>query len=194
MELGKYYTIFRENQTVMQMVGLATLCTLILSGYVQTLLINTCIFGYLSYRTMKFMKVLTNENMLENVPAMIVLLKNWCGFSMVIVMEYFVSCVFSFFFMSIIYNAMKIVGLVLLLQNNVNLVMLYDTCIGSLFNKYENNIDQIVTLLELKAEMFREISGNDISNYNVLNYINNKPYSNYLLSLFGYRNSKKKAE
>lgn len=190
MDLGKLYAVCRDNQNTVNLIGMALVCTLVLSGYIQTLLINTCIFSYLSYRTMKFLSTCQENS--TDINQLIKFLKYWTGFSMLIVFEYILGCVFSFFFMSVFYNALKLVGFAMLLQNNESLLMLYGLIVIPLFNKYESYMDQVFVLLETKAQNFRSTAGNENINYNIYSYV--EPYINKVLTLSGQGKGMKKKE
>jgi hypothetical protein len=116
----------------------------------------------------------SNDVTLTQMPNMINLLKYWTGFSMLVVFEYVLSTVFSFFFMSVFYNAIKLAGFIMLLQNNDALLMLHGLVLVPLFDNYETYMDQLFTTLESKAHTFRGIPGNEQVNYNIYNYM--EPY------------------
>ena len=158
MDLGKVYSILQDNRDTVKLFLTALCITLFLSGHIQNILINTCIFGYLGFNTIKFLKKSTPENQSTLIPLMIDLLKHWTCFSVLIVTEYFASSVFSFLFMSIFYNAIKVVGLIMLLRNSQNLLTIYDLCIVPLFNRYEQYIERAFEFLEIQSNNFREVS------------------------------------
>jgi len=176
MDLGKVYSILQDNRNTVKLFLTALCITLFFSGYIQNILINTCIFGYLGFNTIKFLKKSTPENQSTLIPLMIDLLKQWTCFSVLIVTEYFASSIFSFLFMSIFYNAIKVVGLIMLLQNSQNLLTIYNFGIVPLFNRYEQYIEQVFKFLESKSDNFREVSNTKEVNYSVYTYV--EPYVN----------------
>lgn len=182
MDLGKLYTVFQDNQNTLKLFSFALLCTLVLSGHTQTLLINTIIFGYLSYKTMKFLSS-CNENTQENTHQMVTFLKYWTGFSLLCVFEYLLSCLFSYIFMNVFYNALKLVYFVLLLQNNEILLMVYGMFFVPLFSNCELHLEQFFTMLELKAQEFKQSPGNENVNYSLYKYV--EPYHNKFLKFIG---------
>ena len=155
---SKLYTILKDNQGTVKIAGFAVMCTLMLSGYIQTLLINTLILSYLSYKTFK------NIN---QPPTHTNLLKYWVCFSMLSVFEVGLSYIFSTFMMSVIYNAIKIGGFVLMLQNNETILIAYDGVIVPLFSKYETYIDSWFSTLETKAQQYKSVTP---VNYNLWDY------------------------
>lgn len=181
MNTGKVYALLSDNKGTLKLLGIGFAIVLLFSGYIQTMLINTLIFGYLSFNTMKFLKTANPE---QHAPHMIELLKHWTCFTVLIVAEYFLSCVFSFLFMSLIYNTIKVAGLVLLLQNNVNLSLLYDQVLVRVFNKYEDSMTSAFGYLENKANSFREVSNNKETNYSLYYYV--RPVADGATSFFSF--------
>lgn len=173
MNIGQILAIVNDNKSNIKLFGIAFMITLFFSGYIQNVLINTCIFGYLSFNTIRFIK---NAKMPESslIP-MTQLLKQWTCFSLLIVAEYLFSSIFSFFFMSIFYNSFKVVSLILLLQNNQNLLLVYDIGILPLFNSYEHYMELAFNTLENEANKFKSLpEQNKEINYNIYEHI--KPY------------------
>jgi len=188
MDIGKAYSILNDNRNTIKLFLTALCITLFFSGYIQNILINTCIFGYLAFHTMKFLigsseehnKEKNKQSEQEQIKLMTNLLKYWTSFSALIVAEYFLSLIFSFVFMSIFYNAIKVVGLIMLLQNSKNLLLIWSVCLVPLFNQYEQLMEQAFGFLEDQSKVFRETSNTKEVNYSVYTYI--EPYVNKALS------------
>ena len=145
MDLGQVYTYLNANNNALKVTGCLFAVVLFLSGYIQHLLINTCIFGYLVFCTMKFLK---NADNLENCDEMIELLKYWTCFSVLIIVEYFFSLVFGGLLMTFLYSVLKVVGLVLLLQDNQLLTIIYDVVLCPVYDKHEQQMEKLFTMLE----------------------------------------------
>src|SRR3990172_6946939 len=121
MDIGTLYNIYKDNTTNIRVLCGILLITFILGGYVQTILINTLIFGYLSYKSMETLGTASTTRADEYVQLSNHILKQWIIFSTCIVLEYFLG-----FLVGIIYTSLKLVGFVFLLQNNSNLLIVYD--------------------------------------------------------------------
>lgn len=177
MILGQTYTYFSDNNSAIKYIAIMLSIMLFVSGYVQHLLTNTCILGYLLFTTMKFLK--TNSSDPTD------LLKHWSCFSFLITFEYFFSLVFGGLLMTFLYNVVKVIGLIMLLQDNQNLLLMYDICLTPLYNKYEQQIDQLFIILEDNANNFRTTNKITPNQYNIGSYIN--PYIEILFSLVGIK-------
>jgi hypothetical protein len=59
----------------------------------------------------------------------------------------------------------------MLLQNNQNIEMFYDYCLVPIFDKYQENIIYVFTLLESQANNFRELQPHKNVNYNFYSYV-----------------------
>lgn len=186
MDLGQIYTYLNANNNLLKGIGSVLAVVLFLNGYIQHLLVNTCIFGYLIFCTMKFLK---NVDNLENCEQMIELLKYWTCFSVLITVEYFFSLVFGGLIMTFLYSALKVVGLVLLLQDNQLLIMIYDIVLCPIYNKNEQQMQQLFTVLENKANNFREVTDNKETDFSLYSYV--MPYVNIVYS---YVSNNKKHE
>ena len=186
MDLGQVYTYLNANNNVLKAIGGVFAVVLFLNGYIQHLLVNTCIFGYLIFCTMKFLK---NVDNLENCDQMIELLKYWTCFSVLITVEYFFSLVFGGLLMTFLYSALKVVGLVLLLQDNQLLIMIYDIVLCPIYNKYEQQMQQLFTVLEDRANNFREVTDNKETDFSLYNYV-----MPYFIALSTFGNPSKKTE
>lgn len=179
MDIGKAYSILHDNRNTIKLFLTALCITLFFSGYIQNILINTCIFGYLAFNTMKFLNDKDKPSEPEQIKLMTDFLKAWTGFSALIVAEYFLSLVFSFVFMSIFYNAIKVVGLIMLLQNSNKILIIWSVLLVPLFNRYEHIMGQAFGFLEDQARNFKESNKKEV-NYSVYTYI--EPYVNKILS------------
>jgi len=164
MDLGTLYTVYKDNATNFRILGALLLITLVLGGYVQTILLNTLIFGYLSYKTMGLSGTRAQMAADEHTKTTNHLLKQWVVFTTFIVLEYFLG-----FLVGIIYTAFKLTAFVFLLQDNPNLMIVYDFILLPLYSRYENYIGQAFSYLEEKANNFRSIEPTKPRiNYNVM--------------------------
>lgn len=169
MDLGTLYTIYKDNATNFRVFCGFLLTTFVLGGYVQTILLNTLIFGYLSYKSMEFLNT-TYADADKTKTVYTGLFKQWVVFSTLIVLEYFLG-----FLVGVIYTTMKLIGFVYLLQDNPNLFLVYDYGLLPFFSRYDIYIGQLFSYLESKANTFRSIEPDKQRvNYNVLYWLSDK--------------------
>lgn len=172
MLTSRIITFFESNKQYYNMMFIAMMTALVLSGLIQNFLLNTIIFGYLSYKTIRKLNTLSNDSspeteifLLSKLNDTTRLLKNWTCFSVLITCEQILSYFFGFGFVSILYNGFKIFGLITLLQSDNNITLIYDYIVIPLFNRYESLIDMFVTTMETKANEFK--TSNSETNYNL---------------------------
>lgn len=179
MEIGQILAILNDNRHNIKLGSMGIMVALFFSGYIQNILINSCIFGYLSFKSMKYLEDSTNKEYSD------VLLKQWVLFSGFIVSEYILSMLFSLMFMSVIYNGLKVAAMILLLQDSYNLMFMYDLAMVPFYNSIKGNVESFYGYLESEADKFKSKSKElsvDKKDYNVMNFI--MPYVNKVKSLF----------
>lgn len=172
MLTGQLYAFLDSNKQYYNMMFIAMTSALVLSGVIQNFLLNTMIFGYLSYKTIKKLNGLYDGSNSDNDLILLFklndttkLLKNWTCFSILITGEQILSYFFGVGFVSILYNGFKIFGLTTLLQSDNNITLIYDYFVIPLFNRYESFIESIIINMESKANEFK--STNTETNYNL---------------------------
>jgi len=181
MDLGTLYTIYKDNTTNFRILGGFLIAVLIVGGYVQTILLNTLIFGYLCYKTIELLTLVPHGDDSEVLRQKGVyytecstdLLKQWVVFSSLIVLEYFLG-----FLVGIIYTSLKLALFVFLLQDNPNIFLIYNFLIIPVYTRYQSYISQLFSFLELKANTLKTREPGDPSqirkSYNVLYWLTDK--------------------
>ena len=198
MNIGQILAVVNDNKYNIKLCGIAFAITLFFSGFIQSILINTCIFGYLSFNTIRFLKnfkmdALNDLELRDDIIIMHNLLKHWTCISALMITEYFLSTIFSFMFMSLFYNTIKMVSLILLLQNENNLMLIYELAVLPLFNMYEQYMELGFNALEEEAKKFKVKSKGlqeEEVNYNLYKYI--EPYVNKVKSFVSTTKVEKK--
>lgn len=162
--IGQIYSIFKDNQDITKIILTAFVITLIFSGLVESYLINTAIFIYLSYKTIKPLK-------LGEINLYPVLLKNWVFFALLISTEYILNIFFEIIFLSFLYNMAKIILAAMAIQQEDISIKIFDLIIKPVFDKYESQMDYIFLYLEQESQFHKKTTGN---NYNIINIISPK--------------------
>ena len=172
MDVATLYTIYNDNAGNIKSVSLFFLGLFVMSGFMQVMIINTLIFGFLGYKTMTFLTNMKNdpELMSETLTNQSTLLKQWVVMSALVVLEYFFGS-----FLGTIFVILKLGAFVVLLQNSPQLLTIYDALLTTLFTKYQTQLDNVFGYLETQASTVRtrEI-GAERQNYNVLTMLANR--------------------
>lgn len=179
MDVATLYTIYNDNVTNIKGLGLFFLGLFVMSGFMQVMVINTLIFGFLAYKTMSWLTQPVPTDQSEAVTAQTVLLKQWVVMSSLVVLEYFIG---SFF--GTLYIVLKLGAFVVLLQNSPQLLTIYDSVLSTLFVKYQDQLDQGFKYLEEKANTIKSRDLNvERKNYDVMNMLRERfPFLDQLLS------------
>lgn len=174
MDLTKSYIIYKDNISNLKLLLSGLIIFSILTGFIETYFINMCLFGYICYKTIYQLKNTDIElSSPDKVTKHINILKHWCCFTVLIFIEYFLSFIFEILFMSFFYNALKIIFLTVLTQNDKNFVLMYDYYVEIFFEIKENYFNKILFELEKNADQYKikyEINDNT---YNLLIITNN---------------------
>lgn len=169
MDVATLYTIYNDNASNLKNLGLFFLGLFVMSGYMQVLVVNTLIFGFLGYKTMTWMTNMNTdpELMSEALTNQSTLLKQWVTMSALIVLEYFLGSLFGTLFV-----IFKLGAFIVLLQNSHQLLAVYDTLLVTLFVKYQDQLDTVFNYLEAKANTLRTRDVNvERKSYNILNML-----------------------
>lgn len=168
MQLGKLYTILNDNITNTKYILCALLFLCVLTGYCQTMLINICFLCYLIFNSIIILQNKhTNDNQLLKLENIQELVYYWSSFSSLIIIEYFMSGIFSIFFTSISYNIIKIIFLVLFTSTKDNIKWFHDVIITDVFIKSELYINGILEVLKTKSDIFRQVT-EDNQDYDII--------------------------
>lgn len=169
MDVATLYTIYNDNASNLKNAGLFFLGLFVMSGYMQVMVINTLIFGFLGYKTMTFLTSMPSDPELqsENLTNQSTLLKQWVVMSSLVVIEYFLGG-----FLGTIFVVLKLGAFVVLLQNSSQLLTVYDTLLSTLFTKYQSQLDRVFGYLEAQANTIRTREvGAERKSYNILNML-----------------------
>jgi hypothetical protein len=184
MNIGKLFTLLQENKQYVKILFFTTFSLLMISGFMKHYFVNLCILGYLSYRSLEFMK---NNHVDSSQPVDMslitmgaTLLQNWTTFSVLIIFEYLLSFVLQIFIISFFYDVIKIFGLAMFFQSDNNVTFIHHIMIEPLYVYHEIYIKQMTTLLEDLANEFRKRASHQENAYNLVTYI--RPYLNPMMS------------
>lgn len=169
MDVATLYTIYNDNVVNIRSASLFFLGLFVMSGFMQVMIVNTLIFGFLGYKTMTFLTNMKNDQelMSETLTNQSTLLKQWVVMSALVVVEYFLGS-----FLGTIFVILKLGAFVVLLQNSPQLLTFYDTLLSTLFTKYQAQLDNLFGYLETQAGTIRTRDiGTEHKNYNVLNML-----------------------
>ena len=147
--IGLLYSFCKDNQNYLRLAAFVTFVVLMLSGLIQSLVINFFVFSYLSYKTLTLLK--SNE---LQVTDCVIMLKYWTTFASLMLFEA-VTGMFSFLPFYLIWSSLKLVGIALMMMHDKNMMTYYDVVIVTLFKYFEQYLTLCFTYLETKSTEFK---------------------------------------
>jgi hypothetical protein len=159
----KVFIVLSDNMNFLQMGGCALMLVLFVYEFINNNIINMATLVFLCHLSIKSQSVGKNVNNTS-------LVRNWICFSFVLVTEYLTGFILGFFFESLFYSLLKIIGLFVCSQNTMMSHTLYESYIlpGS---KYINeHISNFKTALIKYSEQLNEKEKYEKNDYNLYNY------------------------
>lgn len=141
--IAKAIHFYKKYRFIINIVGFSVVSLTLINGILKLFFIDSIIFLFLGYRTVKTLKYEgNNSDSLTNV------LKLWGFYSSLSVCEIFFKYIIALTSLGPFYNLSKFLLYSWLMKNKENIDFYYDSTVMVVYNKYEAHISYAMDTLE----------------------------------------------